>query len=75
MTGWLDTNYTGKVAAATAALGPGRLVYLHVEAPDEASHAGSLADKLRAIQDFDRLIVGPDERRPAPGGPLDQSQA
>jgi 2,3-bisphosphoglycerate-independent phosphoglycerate mutase len=59
MTGWLDTNYAGKVAAATSALGPGRLVYLHVEAPDEASHGGSLADKLQAIEDFDRLIVGP----------------
>lgn len=59
MTGWLDTNYAGKVEAALGALGPGRLVYLHVEAPDEASHGGSLADKLRAIEDFDRLIVGP----------------
>jgi 2,3-bisphosphoglycerate-independent phosphoglycerate mutase len=59
MTGWLDTNYAGKVAAALAALSPGRLVYLHVEAPDEASHAGSLEDKLRAIEDFDRLVVGP----------------
>ncbi len=59
MTGWLDTNYAGKVAAALGALAPGRLVYLHVEAPDEASHAGSLEDKLRAIEDFDRLVVGP----------------
>ncbi len=59
MTGWLDTNYAGKVQAALEALGPGRLVYLHVEAPDEASHSGSLADKLRAIEDFDRLVVGP----------------
>lgn len=59
MTGWLDTNYAGKVEAALSALGPGRLVYVHVEAPDEASHAGSLADKMRAIEDFDRLVVGP----------------
>jgi 2,3-bisphosphoglycerate-independent phosphoglycerate mutase len=59
MTGWLDTNYAGKVEAALKALGPGRLVYLHVEAPDEASHGGSLENKLKAIEDFDRLVVGP----------------
>ena len=59
MTGWLDTNYAGKVEAALGAAGAGSLVYLHVEAPDEASHAGSLADKLKAIEDFDRLVVGP----------------
>jgi len=59
MTGWLDTNYAGKVAAALSALAPGRLVYLHVEAPDEASHGGSLENKVKAIEDFDRLVVGP----------------
>ncbi|MFH0811126.1 MAG: cofactor-independent phosphoglycerate mutase [Pseudomonadota bacterium] len=59
MTGWLDTNHAGKVDAALGALGPGKLIYLHVEAPDEASHSGSLADKLRAIENFDRLVVGP----------------
>jgi 2,3-bisphosphoglycerate-independent phosphoglycerate mutase len=59
MTGWLNTNYEGKVAAALGSLRAGRLVYLHVEAPDEASHAGSLPDKLKAIEDFDRRVVGP----------------
>ncbi len=32
---------------------------MHVEAPDEASHNGKLADKIRAIEDFDEKIVGP----------------
>jgi 2,3-bisphosphoglycerate-independent phosphoglycerate mutase len=32
-------------------------VFLHVEAPDEASHEGSLELKMRAIQDFDRYVV------------------
>jgi 2,3-bisphosphoglycerate-independent phosphoglycerate mutase len=59
MTGWLNTNYEGKVAAALGSLRAGRLVYLHVEAPDEASHAGSLPDKLKAIEEFDRRVVGP----------------
>ena len=34
------------------------LVFLHVEAPDEASHEGSLEKKLKAIEDFDREVVG-----------------
>jgi 2,3-bisphosphoglycerate-independent phosphoglycerate mutase len=57
-TGYLDTNYAGKVAAAARALETRDLVYLHVEAPDEASHEGSLEKKLRAIEDFDTKVVG-----------------
>lgn len=59
-TGYLDTNYRGKAAAALEALAEGDdLVYLHVEAPDEASHEGSVEKKVRAIEDFDARIVGP----------------
>ena len=58
-TGYLDTNYKGKAMAALNALKHVDIVYLHVEAPDEAAHSGSLADKIRAIEDFDELIVGP----------------
>jgi 2,3-bisphosphoglycerate-independent phosphoglycerate mutase len=57
-TGYLDTNYEGKVRAAAEALRTRDLVYLHVEAPDETSHEGSLEKKLRAIADFDARIVG-----------------
>lgn len=57
-TGYLDTNYNGKVAAALAALAKGNFAYLHLEAPDEASHEGSLEKKLEAIERFDELIVG-----------------
>jgi 2,3-bisphosphoglycerate-independent phosphoglycerate mutase len=32
---------------------------VHVEAPDEASHSGNLADKIRAIELFDEQVVGP----------------
>jgi len=56
-TGYLDTNYQGKVDAALQALDTGDFVYLHVEAPDEASHKGSLEEKIRAIEDFDSRIV------------------
>ncbi|MBD3320262.1 MAG: cofactor-independent phosphoglycerate mutase [Chitinivibrionales bacterium] len=57
-TGYLDTNYAGKVEAAEAALTEQDLVYLHVEAPDETSHEGSLEKKIQAIEDFDKNIVG-----------------
>lgn len=58
-TGYLDTNYAGKVQAALDSLHRRDLVYLHVEAPDEASHSGYLDLKKTAIQDFDEKIVGP----------------
>ncbi len=58
-TGYLDTNYGGKVAAALEALKEKEFVYLHEEAPDEASHEGNLRLKLEAIEAFDSNIVGP----------------
>jgi 2,3-bisphosphoglycerate-independent phosphoglycerate mutase len=57
-TGYLDTNYAGKVAAAMEALQERDLVYLHVEAPDEASHEGNLKLKIEAIEAFDSQVVG-----------------
>ena len=57
-TGWLDTNYLGKAQYGVEALRTHDLVYIHVEAPDECGHTGNLKDKLRAIEDFDRLVVG-----------------
>jgi 2,3-bisphosphoglycerate-independent phosphoglycerate mutase len=58
MTGYLDTNYKGKADAALKALKEVDFVYIHVEAPDEAGHSGKIKDKITAIQDFDRLVVG-----------------
>ena len=57
-TGYIDTNYLGKAQAALAALENHDFVYVHVEAPDEASHAGIMQHKLQAIEDFDRQVVG-----------------
>jgi len=57
-TGYLDTNYLGKAEAALEALKTRDYVYLHVEAPDEAAHSGSLADKIEAIERFDKDVVG-----------------
>jgi 2,3-bisphosphoglycerate-independent phosphoglycerate mutase len=57
-TGYLDTNYGGKVAAALGALRERDFVYLHVEAPDEAAHEGNLELKIEAIEAFDSQVVG-----------------
>jgi len=58
-TGYLDTNYAGKVHAALESLVKGNFAFLHLEAPDEASHEGSLEKKMEAIRNFDQFIVGP----------------
>jgi 2,3-bisphosphoglycerate-independent phosphoglycerate mutase len=57
-TGYIDTNYLGKGQAALAALEDHDFVYVHVEAPDEASHAGNMQHKIQAIEGFDRQVVG-----------------
>ncbi len=58
-TGWLDTNYAGKAEYSLRALNDVDFVYVHIEAPDEAGHSGNYKDKIRAIEDFDALVVGP----------------
>ena len=58
-TGYIDTNYEGKVEAALDALKRHDFVYLHVEAIDECSHEGNLELKMQAIADFDSRIVAP----------------
>ncbi len=67
-TGYLDTDYAAKGRAAVAALQDRwprwlrrnhDLVCVHVEAPDEASHEGKAAEKVKAIEEIDRHIVGP----------------
>jgi len=57
-TGYLDTNYIGKAKYALKALKKHDIVFVHVEAPDEAGHEGSIPKKIRAIEDFDKLVVG-----------------
>lgn len=57
--GDLDTNYEGKVDAALQALENHDFVCVHVEAPDEMSHAGSLERKLTAIDYLEMRVVGP----------------
>jgi 2,3-bisphosphoglycerate-independent phosphoglycerate mutase len=58
ITGYLDTNYIGKAEESLRALKRVDFVYIHVEAPDEAGHSGNYRDKIKAIEDFDKLVVG-----------------
>ena len=57
-TGYVDTNYEGKADAAIQAAATHDFVYVHVEAMDEVSHAQDLGLKLKAIEDFDRRLIG-----------------
>ncbi len=57
-TGYIDTNYIGKAHAALRALNKYDIVYVHVEAPDEAGHNGDIRAKIKAIEDFDEKVVG-----------------
>ncbi len=57
-TGWFDTNYEGKRDAALRALEQGADLFLiHVEATDEAGHAGNLEEKINALENWDRRIL------------------
>ena len=58
-TGFIDTNYAGKVEAALRVLEKQDFVFVHVEAPDECGHQGDAKLKTKAIEDFDEQVVGP----------------
>lgn len=56
-TAWYDTNYEGKRDAALEILRSGHdLAVLHVEASDEAGHAGDVAEKIKALENWDSRI-------------------
>ena len=59
--GGLHTNYLGKAQAAVkAVLQDGcDFVYVHVEAPDEMGHQGSVENKIKAIENLDEKVIAP----------------
>lgn len=57
-TGYTDTNYLGKAQGALDALKERDFIFVHVEAPDEMGHEGDIEGKVRAIEDFDKKVVG-----------------
>ncbi|MBQ8687250.1 MAG: cofactor-independent phosphoglycerate mutase [Ruminococcus sp.] len=59
-TGYIDTNFEGKAAAAIQEFENGQdFVYVHVEAPDECGHRAETENKVDAISIIDEKIVGP----------------
>lgn len=57
-TGWYDTNYEGKRDVALHALENwADLFVIHVEATDEAGHAGNVAEKVKALENWDKRIL------------------
>ena len=58
-TGGLDTNYKGKAMAAVDSLTKdgADVVYIHVEAPDEMGHQGSVENKVKAIEFLDDQVI------------------
>lgn len=58
-TGYLDTDYEAKGAAAAQALHEYDMVVVHIEAPDEAGHLGSAKEKILALERVDQHILGP----------------
>jgi 2,3-bisphosphoglycerate-independent phosphoglycerate mutase len=58
ITGFLDTNYIGKGEYGVRSLEKNDLVFIHVEATDEAGHMGDVNAKIQALEDFDEKVVG-----------------
>jgi 2,3-bisphosphoglycerate-independent phosphoglycerate mutase len=57
-TGWYDTDYEGKRDAALEALADAcDLFVIHVEATDEAGHAGDVEEKVKALENWDQRIL------------------
>ena len=70
-TGYTDTDYAAKGRYAVDALKQGAdIVFVHVEATDEASHEGDVAAKVKALEEIDRYIVAPLHAALKPGGEI-----
>jgi len=57
-TGYLDTNYEGKVDYAMDSLNEVDLTMIHIESTDETGHVGIAELKIQAVEDFDKRVVG-----------------
>ena len=58
ITGFFDTNYKGKGEYGLRALEEKDLIFILVEAPDEAGHMGNTEMKIKSIEEFDEKVVG-----------------
>jgi len=57
VTDGLDNDYSAQANGALEALKEHDLVVMHIEAPDEAAHAGAIDDKIEAIQMVDSEVI------------------
>jgi len=58
-TGYTDTDYASKGRCAIEAIPTTDIICVHIEAPDEASHEGDTAGKIKALESIDQHIVAP----------------
>jgi 2,3-bisphosphoglycerate-independent phosphoglycerate mutase len=58
VTGDIYNDYQAQITGGLKALDEVDLVVIHVEAPDEAGHDGSVEDKVQAIECIDNDMVG-----------------
>jgi 2,3-bisphosphoglycerate-independent phosphoglycerate mutase len=56
-TGFIDTNFKGKAEYAIKSLENNDYVFIHVEAPDEAGHMGSVEEKIKAVENIDSIML------------------
>ncbi len=57
ITDGLDNDFQGQALGALKSLDDHDMAVIHIEAPDEAGHAGSIDDKVEAIQRVDKEVV------------------
>lgn len=57
VTDGLDNDYIAQAAGALQALETEDLVVVHIEAPDEAGHSGSVSNKIEAIEKTDQEVI------------------
>jgi 2,3-bisphosphoglycerate-independent phosphoglycerate mutase len=59
ITGYIDTDFAAKGRYAAEALKEYDLVCVHIEAPDESGHEGSVEKKIRSLEDIDAKTIPP----------------
>jgi len=58
-TGYFDTDYKAKGKYAVNALKDNDILFVHIESPDEAGHAGNIDEKIKAIEQIDDKVLNP----------------
>jgi 2,3-bisphosphoglycerate-independent phosphoglycerate mutase len=56
-TGFIDTDFKAKAEYAVKALDKYDYIFIHIEAPDEAGHMGSIEEKIKASENINNLVL------------------